>query len=42
MVVSPTGLEPNKDCAGKDQQHTQKTDLPSRQRGRRHQDLLTN
>jgi hypothetical protein len=34
MVASPKGLEPEKDCAGKDQQHIQKTDPSSRQRGR--------
>jgi hypothetical protein len=34
MVASPKGLGPEKDCAGKDQQHIQKTDPTSRQRGR--------
>jgi hypothetical protein len=32
MVTNTPGLEPEKDCAG--QQHTQKTDQSSRQRGR--------
>jgi hypothetical protein len=31
---SPKGLGPEKECAGKDQQHIQKTDPSSRQRGR--------
>jgi hypothetical protein len=26
MVLSPKGLEPEKDCAGKSQQHIQRTD----------------
>jgi hypothetical protein len=34
MVASPKGLGPKKDCAGKGQQHIQKTDPSSRQRGR--------
>jgi hypothetical protein len=34
MVSSPKGLGPEKDCAGKDQKHIQKTDPTSRQRGR--------
>jgi hypothetical protein len=33
MVSSPKGLGPEKDCAGKGQQHIQKTDPISRQRG---------
>jgi hypothetical protein len=34
MVASPKGLGPEKDCAGKGQQHIQKKDPPSRQRER--------
>jgi hypothetical protein len=34
MVTSPEGLGPEKDYAGKSQQHIQKTDPSSRQRGR--------
>jgi hypothetical protein len=34
MVTSPKGLGPEKDYAGEGQQHIQKTDLSSRQRGR--------
>jgi hypothetical protein len=34
MVASPKGLGPKKDCAGKSQQHIQKTDPSSSQRGR--------
>jgi hypothetical protein len=34
MVASPKGLGPKKDYAGKSQQHIQKTDPSSRQRGR--------
>jgi hypothetical protein len=34
MVASPKGLGPEKDCAGKGQQHIQKTDPFSRQTGR--------
>jgi hypothetical protein len=34
MVASPKGLGPEKDCAGKGQQHIQTTDPFSRQRGR--------
>jgi hypothetical protein len=34
MAASTKGLGPEKDCAGKDQQHIQKTDSASRQRGR--------
>jgi hypothetical protein len=34
MVASPKGLGPEKDCAGKGQQHVQKTDPSSHQRGR--------
>jgi hypothetical protein len=34
MVSSSKGLGPEKDGPGKGQQHTQKTDLSSRQRGR--------
>jgi hypothetical protein len=33
MVTSTKGLGPEKDCAGKGQQHIQKTDPSSRQRG---------
>jgi hypothetical protein len=33
MVASPKGLGPEKDCAGKGQQHIQKTDPSSRLRG---------
>jgi hypothetical protein len=33
MVASPKGLGPEKDSAGKGQQHIQKTDPSSRQRG---------
>jgi hypothetical protein len=36
MVASPNGIGPEKDCAGKDQQHIQMTDPASRQRGRPH------
>jgi hypothetical protein len=32
MVVSPKGLEPEKDRAGKSQQHMQKTDPSSPER----------
>jgi hypothetical protein len=32
MAASSTGLKPEKDCAGKGQQHIQKTDPSSRQR----------
>jgi hypothetical protein len=38
MVASPKGLGPEKDCSGKDQQHVQKTDPSSHQRGRRIKD----
>jgi hypothetical protein len=53
MVAIIKGLGPEKDCAGKGQQHIQNTNPSSRQRGRptknktvivngaRHQDLLT-
>jgi hypothetical protein len=34
MVASTKGLGPEKDCAGRSQQHIQKTDPSSRQRGR--------
>jgi hypothetical protein len=34
MVARPKGLGPEKDCAGNGQQHIQKTDPTSRQRGR--------
>jgi hypothetical protein len=34
MVTGPKGLEPEKDYAGKAQQHIKKTDPSSRQRGR--------
>jgi hypothetical protein len=34
MVASTKGLGPEKDCVGKIQQHIQKTDPSSRQRGR--------
>jgi hypothetical protein len=34
MVSSTKVLGPEKDCAGKGQQHIQKTDPPSRERGR--------
>jgi hypothetical protein len=34
MVLSPKELGPEKDCAGKGQQHIKKTDPSSRQRGR--------
>jgi hypothetical protein len=34
MVASPKGLGPDKDCSGTGQQHIQKTDPSSRQRGR--------
>jgi hypothetical protein len=34
MVASPKGLGLEKDCAGKGQQHVQKTDPSSRERGR--------
>jgi hypothetical protein len=34
MVASPNGLEPEKECADNGQQHIQKTDPSSRQRGR--------
>jgi hypothetical protein len=34
MVSSPKGLGPEKDCTGKGQQHIQKADPSSRQRGR--------
>jgi hypothetical protein len=34
MVASTKGLGPEKDCAGKEQQHVQKTDPSSCQRGR--------
>jgi hypothetical protein len=34
MVTSPKELGHEKDCAGKGQQHIQKTDPSSRQRGR--------
>jgi hypothetical protein len=33
MVASTKGLGPKKDCAGKGQQHIQKTDPSSRERG---------
>jgi hypothetical protein len=33
MVASPKGIGPEKDCAGEGQQHIQKTDPSSRQRG---------
>jgi hypothetical protein len=33
MVASTKGLGHEKDCAGKDEQHIQKTDQSSRQRG---------
>jgi hypothetical protein len=34
MVTSPKGLRPEEDCAGKSQQHMQKTDPSSCQKGR--------
>jgi hypothetical protein len=34
MVASTKELGPEKDCVGKTQQHIQKTDPSSRQRGR--------
>jgi hypothetical protein len=34
MVTSPMGLRPKKDYAGECQQHIQKSDTSSRQRGR--------
>jgi hypothetical protein len=34
MVLSPEGLRPERDCAGKDQQQQQITDPSSRQSGR--------
>jgi hypothetical protein len=42
MVASPKGLEPEKDCAGKGQQHIKKTDPSSRQRGRPTKTRLSN
>jgi hypothetical protein len=33
MIASPKGLGPEKDCAGKGQQHVQMTDPYSRLRG---------
>jgi hypothetical protein len=42
MVTSTKGLGPEKDCAGKAQQHIQKTDPSSRQRGRRTENKTVN